>query len=74
MCVYILFTCFFVYVDLYTELRSDASLNSSSSSDDNTVGANQDFLNRCNQLSESGMLLNISFVIHTSREQKCKIP
>ena len=58
---------FFVYVDLYTVLISDASLNSSSSSDDNTVGvkANQDFLNRCNQLSESGMLLNISFVVHT---------
>ena len=63
-------------LDLIAAFKSDALLNLSSSSNDKTVGvkANQEFLNRCSQLSENGMLLNISFVVHTVREQKLNIP
>ena len=66
--------CMYIYfvLDLIAAFKSDGLRNASSSSNDKTVGikTNQDFLNRCRQLSENGMLLNISFVVHTGREQK----
>ena len=70
MCVYIVCTC--IFLDLIAVFKSDGLLNATSSSNDKTVDikTNQDFLNRCTQLSGNGMLLNISFVVHTGREQK----
>ena len=68
-----MYMCF--VLDLIAVFKSDCLLNASSSSNDNTIGikTNQDFLNRCRQLSGNGMLLNISFVVHTGREQKINV-